>query len=91
MELVSDVDYSMAMPSAIGVHSTIALAGTYSPPAPVTSNEPGLNETNIFTDVPVTKGKHMLRKHWLLIVLAVAAIWYFFLRGGSASLSAAAA
>ena len=92
MELVSDVDFAMAMPSSIGVHSTIALAGTYSPANPPTANDPGLNATNVFVDTPTqSKGKTMLTKHWILIGVALLAIWYFFFRGGSASLSAVAA
>jgi hypothetical protein len=85
------VDTFMAMPTAIGVHSTIALAGTYSPQNPPTSNEPGLNGTNIFVDSPAPKGKTMLTKHWVLIGIALLAIWYFFFRGSTTSLAAAAA
>jgi hypothetical protein len=91
MEFVSDVDYSMAMPSSVGVHSTIALAGTYSPANPPTANDPGLNATNVFVDTPAVKGKSMLTKHWVLIGVALLAIWYFFFRSGStASLAAVA-
>jgi hypothetical protein len=88
---LADVDNVMAMPSAIGVHSTIALTGQdFSPATSPTANQPGLNATNIFTDEEKRKPK-MLTKHWLLIGLALVAIWYFFFRGSTASLSAAAA
>lgn len=85
-------DDVLAMPSSVGVHSTIALANTYSPDPPATNaNDPGLNQTNVFVDTPPKGNFRMLTKHWLLIGVVVLAIWYFFFRGGSATLSAAAA
>lgn len=89
--MTSDVDNVLAMPSAIGVHSTIALTGQgVSPATPENANDPGLNKTNVFVDTEKRK-RPMLTKHWLLIGLALVAIWYFFFRGSSASLSTAAA
>jgi hypothetical protein len=89
-----DVDDSLAMPMPIGVHVTASiLGGQDSPPENPTGNDPGLNQTNVFVDTSATapKGKGMLTKHWILIGLALLAIYWFFFRGSSASLTAAAA
>ena len=87
-------DDALAMPTSIGLHVTASvLGGEDSPPVNPTGNVPGLNQTNAFVDTRtvVPKGKGMLTKHWILIGIALLAIYWFFFRGGSASLSAAAA
>jgi hypothetical protein len=80
-ELISDA-------GSIGTHSTIALLDSqYSPEAPAGSNNPGLENTNIFGTTP-TKGGIMSKHGWLfwLVVIAAAFFAYKFFTTGTVSI-----
>jgi hypothetical protein len=81
-----DVESIMASPNTFsGLHSTIALTGAeFSPATPNGANDPGLdNQTVVSRQQP--KGVNMTGMHWVLIAVALLAIWYFFFRTPSAT------
>jgi hypothetical protein len=90
------LDSILAMPSSAGAHNTLAtedglsptvpvLGGENSPAVPPGSNDPGLNQTSVFSDL----GAKMKSHHWVwvigAIVLILLALWYFGSQSSSAS------